>query len=54
MKMNDELTPECELCGGHHDAFEVSECFNRSIDNILKVNPNHFKEHHKPNLKLTP
>ena len=54
MKMNDDLTPKCELCNGYHDAFDFSECFNRSIENILKTNPNHFKERHETNLKLTP
>ena len=53
MEIKDEFAVKCELCGGFHDAFEVSGCFNRSIENILKENPNHFKESPKPSLKLT-
>ena len=42
MNEQNDLTPECPLCGSHHSIFDVIGCFSKSTENILKENPNHF------------
>lgn len=44
MDEQNDIAPECELCGGQHDVFDVSGCFSKSAENVLKENPHHFKE----------
>ncbi len=42
MDEQNNFTPECPLCRGHHDVFDVTGCFSKSAENILEKNPNHF------------
>ena len=42
MSEKDNFSEECNLCGGHHDVFDVTMCFSKSAENILKENPHHF------------
>ena len=42
MDEKDNFNSECVLCGGHHDVFDVTGCFSKTVDNILKENPHHF------------
>lgn len=42
MEMHEQITQECELCGGHHDVFDITGCFSNSTERVLKENPHHF------------
>jgi len=44
MDEQNSFTTGCVLCGGHHDIFDVTGCFNKSAENVLKENPHHFDE----------
>ena len=44
MDEQNNFTSECPLCGSHHSVFDVSGCFSKSIENVLKSNPHHFDE----------
>ena len=42
MPEQNDFPPECPLCGSHHSVFDVTECFSKSAENVLKENPHHF------------
>ncbi len=42
MEKENNFSPECELCGGYHDLFDITGCFNNTADKVLKENPHHF------------
>ena len=42
MAEENDFIQKCELCGSHHDVFDVTGCFSKSAENILKENPHHF------------